>query len=597
MQFVPPHTPQDEHLCDDCEFILDIYFKDDVTHMWTKSLKGKVTHYPLAYFPIIYIAKDIAKDEKIHLVDERQYLSNTTISRTLESIAQEIYLHPDILSVNFAEKMISSGQDDLSKVLEVKIRSPMRLEKVVNDLKELKINMFNIDLNLRQQFFIDTKSRPMCACHISVKQPATVRKFVEGWKDIEFPKGVLELVSIDVREDVASIDYKLPDLDIVEIDIDIDSKTSFPTYVDRLRKITLKHKRYRTYANYEGIEDPHALQELESIEINGTERQILIHLLRHIHSIDPDFLEIKQGDKFNLNYLAKRAKVQGLSHVFILGRLNIPVYPRKQQEGQTYMTYGQVMHKDQAWYLPGRIHLDIHNSFFLYDSSYEGLLELSRMSGAPPVRVSRASIGTVLTGIQMIENAEVNALIPPNKARGEQFKDTEKLLVSDNGGLTYEARPGVYTGVWIIDFTSLYPFIMMKHNIGSETVLCEHDTCKLPKNAIKPISFGDYEHPREYKFAEIHDPNYYYDKSKLYNRPYEYDNIVPEVNYHICTKRVSVITRSMDFILRKRVHLKKLKNMPIHRLRKSRYKHIDSAMKWILVASFGYLGFKTISLY
>ena len=155
------------------------------------------------------------------------------------------------------------------------------------------------------------------------------------------------------------------------------------------------------------------------------------------------------------------------------------------------MSYGQVIRRNPIWYIAGRIHIDHENSFFIKESGILGLIDLSRLSGIPLERTARSTIGTALTGIELKVNASSypSCLVPSQKAKPELFKSANHLLISDNGGLIYPAKPGVYDQVWAIDFTSLYPMIMAIHNIGNETIHCNHVFCStnlelIPKSII-----------------------------------------------------------------------------------------------------------------
>ncbi|MCY3413526.1 MAG: hypothetical protein INQ03_17930 [Candidatus Heimdallarchaeota archaeon] len=558
--------------CTSCEYILDLYFTGDITHLWTKTVTGETRYYKLAYHPKIYVTADMSREEARFNIEEQQYLTTPEYPRDLREIAYIVYSHPDVISVKFVQRFLTSHHTQLSNVLEVELYSLDKLEQVVKDFRSRRINMYNIDINPRQQFFIDTQSRSMTAVHIITKKRGVVRAFDESryYNDYDLPEGCEEIVSIIQHENMDRLDYFLPPLQVVELDVETHKLAAFASNRDRIKQISIKY----------GIYHDNSLEPVSTTEFTGVELQILHDFEQTIHTLDPDFMLIPKGDKFVLNYLAHRARKYGIQ--LILGRLDEhPLYARKQQEGQSYMTYGQIMHRDPVIYLPGRVHIDNQNSFFFYDSGFDGVIELSRMSGTPLARVSRASIGTVLTGIEMLINSMTipATLLPPAKARGERFKTADHLLISDNGGLIYDAVPGIYTGVWAIDFTSLYPFIMMNHNISSETVLCEHEECKQPTMVNQEL-FDD-------------DPYYYANKKKMAERAYQYDNIVPEVNYHICTKRVGIVTRTMSYILNKRVELKRLKkDSTTPKFRKDRYKRLDSAMKWILVSCFGYLGFR-----
>src|SRR5437879_13715460 len=63
-------------------------------------------------------------------------------------------------------------------------------------------------------------------------------------------------------------------------------------------------------------------------------------------------------------------------------------------------------------------------------------------------------------------------LVVWKKNRPEDFKDAENLLRGDRGGFTFEPEVGVHEGLYELDFSSLYPSIMVKYNISAETLDC-----------------------------------------------------------------------------------------------------------------------------
>lgn len=510
--------------CPNCEYIIDIHFEQDITHLWTRTRSGELRHHKLLYHPIIYVAAD---------EDYSQHTSSA--NRSLDQIERELWTLEPVIDIQRVTRYLDSQAESYVTVLKVKVYSPHVLPDLADFLRIQRYNCFNVDINKRQQFFLDTKSFPMAACHIIATRPAPEQMILLNY---DFPRGVKELKAIEMNDDQNAIDFPLPPIKIIALEPDIDKKGAFPTNSDKLRRLIMRYR--------------YLFEENEELVLEGSEAEILLKLMEQLKIHDPDLLIIPNGDKFVLNYLAHRAAYNYLTEEFYLGRLPLPMYPKKQEKGQTYMVYGQIMHRDPITYIPGRVHLDYENSFLLYEADIWGLVTLCRLSGTPPERASRASIGTVLTGIEYLVNTKTvpETLIPPNKAMGEQFKPAEGLLIADNGGLTYPAVPGVYDRVWAIDYTSMYPFIITKHNIGNETVLCHHEDCR--------------------------------DK-----------NVVPEVKYHICSKKIGVVPRTLASVLEKRVRLKLLKKNPeVSEKRRALYKGVDSALKWILVASFGYLGFK-----
>jgi DNA polymerase elongation subunit (family B) len=63
---------------------------------------------------------------------------------------------------------------------------------------------------------------------------------------------------------------------------------------------------------------------------------------------------------------------------------------------------------------------------------------------------------------------------------------------------------------------------------------------------------------------------------------------VPGLDFHICSKRQGIISKSISLPLNKRLKYKE----HVRKTGELRYKFTDIALKWVLVVSFGYLGFR-----
>ena len=99
-----------------------------------------------------------------------------------------------------------------------------------------------------------------------------------------------------------------------------------------------------------------------------------------------------------------------------------------------------------------------------------------------------------------------------------------------------------------VDFSSMYPSLMAKYNISAETVLC--GCC--PDSGLR----------------------------------------IPELGFHICEKRRGIVPKVLEFAVTKRLRYKRLvKETEDEELREV-YDKRQSALKWILVTCFGYLGYR-----
>ena len=212
------------------------------------------------------------------------------------------------------------------------------------------------------------------------------------------------------------------------------------------------------------------------------------------------------------------------------------------------MQYGKVMHKDGMFELAGRWHVDAQNSFAISASELDGLFELVRITQLPPQRQARASIGTGLSSLQLSWAYRNNYLIPSKKREPEEFKSAYTLLMADRGGLSYMPPLGYHEDIAELDFVSMYPTIMVRYNVSPETVNCK--CCKNEK--------------------------------------------VPELGYTICEKRKGIVASTLEMVIAKRAYYKKMKKeyKGKNDVLFQSYDRKQSALKWMLVSCFGYLGYK-----
>ncbi len=165
-----------------------------------------------------------------------------------------------------------------------------------------------------------------------------------------------------------------------------------------------------------------------------------------------------------------------------------------------------------------------------------GLMEWSSLSHAPIRLVSGYTIGKVLTSVEAFRAMERRYLVPEVAVRVEKWKSVGELLRADRGGLTLTPKPGIYWGVAQLDFDSFFPSIISQENISPETV--NDPSC----------------------------PDWFE---------------IPGVGHRVCRERRGLVSDAVgELVERKRL-----------------YKRIgDSdrldAIKWVLVACFGYLGYR-----
>jgi DNA polymerase I len=200
---------------------------------------------------------------------------------------------------------------------------------------------------------------------------------------------------------------------------------------------------------------------------------------------DPDVLVCSSAEIVPALFEASRRTGVDLQ----LGRL--PGYEQLAAES-TFESYGRVGHSPARYSVPGRVILDRSNSFLLGHSSLAGLLDLVERSWKPLQEVGWASIGNVLTAIQIREARERDVLVPWNKWEPEAFKDVHTLHAADRGGFTFQPDVGLHEDVVEVDFVSLYPRIICEHNISPETILCD---CHADREDVPELGYNVCDRP------------------------------------------------------------------------------------------------------
>lgn len=266
---------------------------------------------------------------------------------------------------------------------------------------------------------------------------------------------------------------------------------------------------------------------------------------------DPDIVLTTQGDLFLLPELFAFAKSCHLP-LFLDRPSQMPILRRNKKGGKSFNSYGNIVFRALAWPLYGRWHIDSANSFLYKEADLWGILELSRLSRLPVQRMARASTGLALTAIESETALKRNYVIPWQKSEAENPKTLLELLLHDKGGLIFmPLGKTLFSPAIQLDFSQMYPTIMVKHNISPETVNCA--CCK--DEGIK----------------------------------------VPGTKYHICARRRGVVSEALEKILERRAYLKEKKSQAKEKgdfFQLEIYEKRQSSLKWMLVTSFGYLGYR-----
>ncbi|SFS09922.1 DNA polymerase I [Halomicrobium zhouii] len=145
----------------------------------------------------------------------------------------------------------------------------------------------------------------------------------------------------------------------------------------------------------------------------------------------------------------------------------------------TYASYGQVGHSPARYNVPGRAIVDESNTYFYGETNLDGILDLVSRSKKPVQETAWASIGNVLTAIQICEAHDRDVLVPWNSWRHERYKTMGTLHDADRGGFIFAPDVGLHDDVHELDFSSLYPNIICTQNVSPDVIRCDcHRHCE-----------------------------------------------------------------------------------------------------------------------
>ncbi|MBI5036780.1 ribonuclease H-like domain-containing protein [Candidatus Micrarchaeota archaeon] len=252
------------------------------------------------------------------------------------------------------------------------------------------------------------------------------------------------------------------------------------------------------------------------VESLSSEKEVLEEFGRRLREKKVDLLCSYNGDVFDLPYVAERAKATGAK--LRLGRDNS--LPKSRRLGVRNVTK-----------IGGRIHFDVYNTVYFLDyigavklqrltlgKAYEGLLgkkkedinkseifqawdeggdalehlakysrsdavaclelaeyalplfvELARVTGSTLFDVSRFSSGQLVEALLLRKAFERNEVVP-RKPTQEQI--ASRMSEPIKGAFVKSPQPGVYDNLVVFDFKSLYPSIIISHNIDPATLDC-----------------------------------------------------------------------------------------------------------------------------
>lgn len=469
--------------------LFDIYHIEEKIFLWVMDSEGKMHVFQDCHYPVIYLSG-------------RQDIMDRIVARLrdLNALSEEPSWE--------IRKHFYSNQE--CRVLRLSVSKPSILKKMHKKLYVFYgiFDIYHSDIDLLSHYMHFRNIFPLALLEIES----------EGDR----------IIQIKSLEDIHSLEYEIPRMKIMEM------------------KLSQSHRLPISSENHIVFKSGYNIYKI----YNNDPKKMISEINAVMEIEDPDVILSSFGDQKILPVLFSIS--QDLKIPLLLDRdTKMKTVRTILTKGTSYNTYGQWIYRAASYPLFGRWHIDSQNSFVYKETELHGIIELARISRIPVQKLARSSTGTALTNIETFTAIECGYLVPWQKSSLENPKTAYELLQIDKGGLVFQPsveETRVYENVVQLDFSQMYPSIMVNHNLSPETVNC---ICCNPETS-----------PR-----------------------------VPDTPYHICTKRRGVVSLSLERILERRKHCKDRMKETFGREREL-YNARQESLKWMLVTSFGYLGYR-----
>jgi len=474
-----------------------------------------------------------------------------------------------ILKVEKIEKIWKGEKVELIKII---IDNPRRIPDVREIIKEWEEveETFEYDIVFYKRYLLDKQIEPMSWVEVEGRE-------IEGKKH-EIEK-VIEAESIKPINLEKEINFKVLAFDTEWIEENNKSKLIMISLVcnDKTKKVL-------TSCEWE--------KKPEYVEVLKNEKEMIERFLEIVREKDPDFLVGYNSDGFDFPKLKSKAnelKIQlnlgrentpirivrrgRISSAKMKGRVHIDLFSfidhilsasmksevltldEVAQEllgiGKKKMEYKEMVEiwskKEQLERLAEYSLWDSELTLKLSDLILPQIFALSKLTGLLAFDASRNTYSQLVEAFYMRKAVEDNVLIP-NRPKTEEI-EKRRIAPVYKGAVVIEPKKGIHENILVFDFRSLYPSIIVSHNISPETFNCEHKECK--------------------------------EKNK-----------VPETKWHFCMKKEGFIPKH----IRKLIELRKEIKEKIKKVKKDssefvQLNNLSQAIKTIANASYGYFGF------
>jgi len=389
----------------------------------------------------------------------------------------------EVTNIEEVEKFDGHDEIEALKVYTTVPPNVPKIEKQVYDMHETS-ECREYDIPFYKRYLIDKEIRPV----------QTIE--VEGEKS--------EAEGFDKKIDIETVEEaEDSEIEFEELAFDLE------VYEDEIIMASFASKNYTKLLTTEEIDR-------EAIETVENERNLLQRFIKIVDERDVDVLTGYNTDEYDFQRLRERCEEHNIelslgrdgermkfkrrgrfSGARLKGRMHLDLYPFIEHilapgiDSETLdldsvaeemlgsnkddMTWEEMkeswMKKEDLEEFADYALKDAELAYELAQEIIPQMLELAQITGLTPFDVCRLTYGQLTENYLLREAYERNMISPNRPSRSDRRKRQNQGAYS--GGFVYEPESGLHENIAVMDFRSLYPTVMVAHNISPDTLNIE----------------------------------------------------------------------------------------------------------------------------
>lgn len=408
-----------------------------------------------------------------------------------------------------AETVDKLWQGEKTKLIRITIDNPRKVPDVRNLVKDLKEvdETYEYDIPFYKRYLIDNQIEPMGWILVEGEETEEGDEYL-----VDRIINATSVKSIEMKKDV-----KLKTLAFDTEWVEENNKTKLI-----MISLVCSEGEKKVLTSYEWEKRPNY------VEVFKTEKKIIERFLEIIRKEDPDFLVGYNSDGFDIPKLKELATELRVS--FRMGRDNTPVHVVRRGRISSAKAKGRVHidlfnfinhvlsssmksevltldevakellgigkkemeYKEMVEIWSKKEQLERLTEYSLWDSELTIRLShlllpqisaLSRLTGLLPFDASRNTYSQLVESF-FVRKALADNVLVPNRPKTEEL-ERRRMTPVYKGAIVIEPKKGIHNNILVFDFRSLYPTIIVTHNISPETFNSKHCKKKIevPENA------------------------------------------------------------------------------------------------------------------